>query len=718
MAHSSHMGANRGARLASRPTMVTFAGLALRMRAQAGTKRPWLRVRSYLTGLRRLSLLLGSSKDGFLQHDIVRDFAASRCEDERQLQRDVVDAILASRPDGEFGWVDNAARNTAEWYVSTHVRVHIRGAFSQTQEAAPGAAEVLSEEEASLLQRVLAADQTVALACTLALGEDRLLSLAKAAEQGGQPLQAALALYAASLPGRKNLLSNVRECELLRRAEAILRNKVTAAADRAVADPIEADVTMRLINRGGMTNTADTESAFARHAALTKRMNAGKEEGFVHWTNELTRGVFMRCFAKLGFMQGRMDLARVTGEEYAAAAAGFVAGFEGPATKIYSLQSPEAEVVVGRLFLYSMLSFPFICSGLPAAVFGTSFFTDGGGPAGVLRDVGGRFSGVRQVWRQYDYRTHHQLSLRAAGGEDGFVMGFTILLGLLSGGHVAEACEFFKKLGGVLDLIHEDNGGGRTSFKSFSSLRCSLYGAIWGHFAAFSHACGLETQTLAFWRAVGFGQFESEAQRQYSEYYGGIKMYADMTGPTDMALALFNLRTMLFVPTAPNWTAARVERLRAALHGTASGWTSGGMGEGCGKGGVEEHGMLAACCRDVKLNMQACLPPAAKLAERLGLREGGEGMRGRNAGEGVEQGAGLEDAGAEGGLLPFVAALGGRRVHWAGARAAASVLHPRGLAEDERAVAPVPPPQATTRWRSSTLGSIWPWTRSGSEAPA
>merc|ERR1711995_75477 len=41
----------------------------------AGTKRPHLKVRSWLTGLKKLSLLLGTMLDGFFMHDIVRDYA-------------------------------------------------------------------------------------------------------------------------------------------------------------------------------------------------------------------------------------------------------------------------------------------------------------------------------------------------------------------------------------------------------------------------------------------------------------------------------------------------------------------------------------------------------------------------------------------------------------------------------------------------------------------
>merc|ERR1719408_64444 len=50
-------------------------------------KRPQLKVRSWLTALLRLSLLQGSMVDGVFQHDILRDYAKSRCEDLPEKQR-------------------------------------------------------------------------------------------------------------------------------------------------------------------------------------------------------------------------------------------------------------------------------------------------------------------------------------------------------------------------------------------------------------------------------------------------------------------------------------------------------------------------------------------------------------------------------------------------------------------------------------------------------
>ena len=92
---------------------------------EAGTKRPHLKVRSWLTGLKKLSLLLGTMLDGFFMHDIVRDYAVSRCEDLAALQRRVVDAIVAARPEPD-GWPPQLGlqNGTAEWHV-LRTRTHI-----------------------------------------------------------------------------------------------------------------------------------------------------------------------------------------------------------------------------------------------------------------------------------------------------------------------------------------------------------------------------------------------------------------------------------------------------------------------------------------------------------------------------------------------------------------------------------------------------------------
>ena len=57
-------------------------------------KRPALKMRSWLTALLRCSLLCGSPKRGFYQHDIVRHYAITRHRNLRATQRAVVQALL------------------------------------------------------------------------------------------------------------------------------------------------------------------------------------------------------------------------------------------------------------------------------------------------------------------------------------------------------------------------------------------------------------------------------------------------------------------------------------------------------------------------------------------------------------------------------------------------------------------------------------------------
>ena len=142
---------------------------------EAGTKRPHLRVRSWLTALKKLSLLLGTMLGGFYQHDIVRgeccgctvyiycsrrnacwhtpglgtphfallcrsacesDYAQSRCGDVVLLQRRVVEAIVAARPE-PGGWPmqggGRVIEGTKEWYV----RAANVGFWASRKEAPP-----------------------------------------------------------------------------------------------------------------------------------------------------------------------------------------------------------------------------------------------------------------------------------------------------------------------------------------------------------------------------------------------------------------------------------------------------------------------------------------------------------------------------------------------------------------------------------------------------
>ena len=67
-------------------------------------RRAALQVRTWLTALLRLSLCMGSLVDGVFQHDIVRDYAVSRCTDLQARQVRFMEALIDRRVRPEEGW--------------------------------------------------------------------------------------------------------------------------------------------------------------------------------------------------------------------------------------------------------------------------------------------------------------------------------------------------------------------------------------------------------------------------------------------------------------------------------------------------------------------------------------------------------------------------------------------------------------------------------------
>ena len=102
----------------------------------ASSKRPQLQIRSWLTALIRLSLVIGSLADGVFMHDIVRDYSMSRCADLRTQHREFLAALLDAAPPS--GWpalfsVGRHKRGSPERYVGSHVRWHMQHAVDPTQ---------------------------------------------------------------------------------------------------------------------------------------------------------------------------------------------------------------------------------------------------------------------------------------------------------------------------------------------------------------------------------------------------------------------------------------------------------------------------------------------------------------------------------------------------------------------------------------------------------
>ena len=97
--------------------------------------------------------------EGFFMHDIVRDFAISRCGDLRALQRRFLEAVVAAQP-APGGWPlrDGLSRGSAEWYVAVHASFHVSGAIGDTARALPAV-------DVQLLERLIDDSSCLGEAC-------------------------------------------------------------------------------------------------------------------------------------------------------------------------------------------------------------------------------------------------------------------------------------------------------------------------------------------------------------------------------------------------------------------------------------------------------------------------------------------------------------------------------------------------------------------------
>ena len=148
----------------------------------ASGKRPGLQVRSWLTALIRLSLVIGSLADGVYMHDIVRDYSMSRCKDLRGQHRAFLTALLDAAPEGGWPppWQAGAfERSSPERYVSTQLQWHIRSAV------------VKDEPRDELMERFVAHSTGFGFTCVSALGREHVDKLCRAAEERGDYTAAA-----------------------------------------------------------------------------------------------------------------------------------------------------------------------------------------------------------------------------------------------------------------------------------------------------------------------------------------------------------------------------------------------------------------------------------------------------------------------------------------------------------------------------------------------
>ena len=191
-------------------------------------------------GLLRLSLCQGSLADGLFQHDIIRDYAMSRCPNLPERQSQIVQAILDEtlRPNDGWAEADSVGQGTLGWYVATHTRWHIKGAFN-------------GSGFQSLLQRLVVADSCVIESCALALGEVGVDEQAELAVLEGRVLDAARIILCGVKPVRHGRLRAGKEAELLRRCQVLLSSRLPR--DR-VANELELSFMARLINLANASN--------------------------------------------------------------------------------------------------------------------------------------------------------------------------------------------------------------------------------------------------------------------------------------------------------------------------------------------------------------------------------------------------------------------------------------------------------------------------------
>ena len=234
----------------------------------ASGKRPQLQVRSWLTALIRLSLVIGSLADGVFMHDIVRDYAISRCPDLRSHHRQVLNAILDGAP--ADGWpapweAGQYGRDSTLRYVGIHLKWHISNAVDT------------SEDFDELLDRVAAHSVGFMFAVSSALGEDEVLRRMDELENDDRYLYAArLAVglaYVAKHGDDKIAAGNMEmELKLLWKAcELLIKVDGEAEANLLEIKLVNRAQTLIGYNVGGFSPEVQGEILNARFEVLIER---------------------------------------------------------------------------------------------------------------------------------------------------------------------------------------------------------------------------------------------------------------------------------------------------------------------------------------------------------------------------------------------------------------------------------------------------------------
>lgn len=137
---------------------------------------------------------------------ILRDYAISRIPDLVQQQREMMNGILVSRPEGGWPSVDGVERGSAPWYVANYSWWHIRGAVVADLDDIP------SQE---FVQKLVESDTPIAESCAIALTQDGMMARIQRAEDSGNYFLAAKLAVAAALPGRHGHMAGLAERDIL-----------------------------------------------------------------------------------------------------------------------------------------------------------------------------------------------------------------------------------------------------------------------------------------------------------------------------------------------------------------------------------------------------------------------------------------------------------------------------------------------------------------------
>jgi len=218
-----------------------------------------------------MSLLQGGFEAGFMMHDIVRQYAISRCPGLCQAQRGVVYALLnAGRT---WPRVDRAEAGSADYYVAVHGSWHIKGALSGTV-----------EDDMALAARLVEDLQGLAEALAIAVGTERMQTFAASAEEDWLAVRF---LVAGSLPAAHGHISAPAEKDLLRQATTALRKSDgDSTANRTEIDILERRLMLE------MSDLPEFLQVLGRFQELVERLLAAgvdnwqvaeKEEAMLTW---------------------------------------------------------------------------------------------------------------------------------------------------------------------------------------------------------------------------------------------------------------------------------------------------------------------------------------------------------------------------------------------------------------------------------------------------